>query len=166
MNKFIISDASPIIAFGRIDKISLLFDLLGKVIIPGPVASECLTQPLRSGAFAIQRAIDTGIAEITVHPEHLCNAAITQYNLGIGETAAISLAIHTQYPLLIDEKHARKVANKFQIKIIGTAGVLLLAKKKQLIKKVSPLLSELKQSGYRLSNELVKEILQQAKEKM
>ncbi len=165
MNKFIIADASPLIAFGRINKISLLFDLLGKVIIPEPVASECLTNPLRSGAIAIQHAIDAGIAEIKSHSIHLHNKSVAQYNLGIGETAAISLAISTQHPLLIDEKLGRKVAKQLQIKIIGTAGVLLLAKKKQLIKKISPLLNELKKSGYHLSSELMNEILQQAKEK-
>jgi len=164
LNKFIISDASPLIAFGRINKISLLFDLLGTILIPELVAAECLIKPLRSGATTIQHAIDTGIAEIRSHPLHSHNKFSTQYHLGAGETAAISLALSTQYPLLIDEKLGRKIAKELKIKIIGTAGILLLAKRKGLIRKVFPLLSELQKSGYHLSNTLIEEILLQAKE--
>ena len=47
---------------------------------------------------------------------------------------------------------------------IGTAGVLLLAKEKKLIKTVSPLIIELKKSGYYLSNSLIQTVLDRAKE--
>ncbi|MBI5447389.1 MAG: DUF3368 domain-containing protein [Gammaproteobacteria bacterium] len=164
MNKFIIADASPLIAFGRVDQIPLLFDLLGTILIPDIVAAECLSELSRSGATAIQHAIDKGIAEIKPHPTHLHNKSVLLYHLGAGETAAISLAIATQYPLLIDEKLGRKIAKQLQVKIIGTAGILLLAKQKKLLKKISPLLTELQKSGYHLSTALIKEVLQQAGE--
>ena len=165
MNKFIIADASPLIAFGRINQIPLLFDLLGKILIPDIVAAECLNDLSRSGASRIQDAIDKGMAEIKSHPPYLHNKLVLIHNLGPGETAAISLAISTQYPLLIDERLGRKIAKQLQIKLIGTAGVLLLAKQKRLIKKTSPLLTELQKSGYHLSAKLIKEVLQQAGEK-
>lgn len=66
--------------------------------------------------------------------------------------------------LLIDEKLGRNAAIKFHLSIIGTAGVLLLAKKKKLIPKIAPLINELKENGYYLSKELIKEILKLGKE--
>jgi predicted nucleic acid-binding protein len=62
--------------------------------------------------------------------------AIHQYQnifdiLGPGEATAIILASQLKAGLLIDEKLGRKAAQKMNLHIIGTAGVLLLAKEKK-----------------------------------
>lgn len=54
---------------------------------------------------------------------------------------------------------------KKHIKVIGTVGVLLLAKNNKIINKISPLIQALQQSGYFLSTDLINEILKRAKEK-
>lgn len=84
--------------------------------------------------------------------------------LGKGEASAIILASQLKAGLLIDEKLGRKVARKMQLPIIGTAGVLLLAKEKNLILEIAPLIFELKKSGYYLSEELINTVLIRAQE--
>ena len=52
----IIADASPLIAFGRIDQILLLSNVLGHIIIPDIVAKECIDIHVsRPGAKAVNK---------------------------------------------------------------------------------------------------------------
>ncbi len=163
VRQIVIADASPLIAFGRINSISILTDTLGMVIIPEAVAIECLVDTSRPGACEIQKAIQKKIIKVVANPELEGNHDLLNL-LGNGEAAAITLAIKLKTGLLIDERLGRSAAKKLNVRIIGTAGVLLLAKRKSLIDKVSPLIYELRNSGYHLSSELIKEILNHAKE--
>jgi predicted nucleic acid-binding protein len=84
--------------------------------------------------------------------------------LGEGEAAAIALAAERGHGVLIDEKLGRAVAEGLKLKVIGTVGVLLLARRRNLIPAVKPLLEDLKTSGHRLSEELIQEALRRAGE--
>ena len=163
MNKVIIADASPLIAFGSIDKLSVLFKLFGKVIIPEIVASECLVDKTRPGAIAIDKAINDKL--IQVHSAVITATDNVYAILDQGEAAAIALAHSLNLPLIIDEKLGRGVAKKLGVKIIGTIGVLLLAKQKKMVKVIKPILLQLKNGRYFLSDALIKEALKRAKEK-
>ena len=66
---------------------------------------------------------------------------------------------------MIDEKLGRKTAQKMNLRITDTAGVLLLAKEKKIIKKIALLLKEFKNAGYYLSEELIETVLNRAGEK-
>ncbi|HLB57996.1 MAG TPA: DUF3368 domain-containing protein [Gammaproteobacteria bacterium] len=161
--KIIIADAGPLIAFGRIHFLELLPKIVGTIIIPKTVATECLADISKPGALAIQKAITKKI--IQVHADIKGDAYDELSDiLGEGESLAIELALKLKAGLLIDEKLGRSAAQKRHLKIIGTAGVLLLAKQKKLIKKILPVIQELKKAGYYLSPELIKEIAKQAKE--
>lgn len=133
------------------------------IIVPEAVAAECLVDTSRPGASEIQKAIQKKIIKVEANPELDGNHELLTI-LGKGEAAAITLALKLQTGLLIDERLGRSAAKKLNVKIIGTAGVLLLAKRNKLIDKVSPLIYELKKSGYYLSSELIMEILKKAKE--
>lgn len=162
--KTIVADASPLIAFGRINQIKLLSDIVGEIIIPEAVAEECVRDNLRSGASEIRKAIHHKIISIHANPNEDKYKELLDI-LGKGEAAAIVLASEQiDKRLLIDEKLGRQVAKKLNLKVIGTAGVLLLAKQKKKITQVSPLINQLKKSGYYLSNDLISEILKQANE--
>lgn len=162
--KIVVADTSPLIALTRIGSLALLPKLLGEIIIPKAVADECLSDMSRQDSAAIKKAITNKILKVTTNPDtvvyhNLCNI------LDAGEAAAIALAVKLKAGLLIDEKLGRNAAIKQNLKIIGTAGILLLAKEKRLIKKVKPLINELCKSGYFLSADLVESILKIAGEK-
>lgn len=162
MNKIIIADSSPLIALGSIDGLSILFKLFAKVIIPSVVADECLIDKTKPGAIAIAQAIHE--KKIQVHATDHQKIDDALEILDEGEAAAIALARSLHFPLLIDEKLGRDVAKKFDIKIIGTIGVLLLAKQKKLIPAIKPILMQLKNDHYFLSDKLIRETLSRAKE--
>lgn len=162
-SQIIVADTSPLIAFTKIDHFDLLSTLFGVVLIPEEVANECLVNLSLPGAQNIRTLIQK--YKIKIHPSVDTQAYASLFGvLDAGEISAIALALELNSRLLIDEKLGRVSAKKLGLKIIGTAGVLLLAKQKKLIKQVQPLIEDLKASGYYLSNELSNEILKIAKE--
>ena len=163
VKKTIIADAGPLIAFGRINSLSLLTDTLGTIVVPQAVADECLIDFSRAGSIAIQKAINNNSIKLRENPKTDNHQSLFDI-LGNGEANAIVLALELKSGLLIDEKLGRRAAKKLKLKIIGTAGVLLLAKQHKLVLKISPLINELKKVGYYLSDNLINEVLKQAKE--
>ena len=82
-----------------------------------------------------------------------------------GEAASIILAVEEDAGLIIlDDKDARKIAEKLGLKIMGTAGILLLAKKKGIIEEIKPILEEMRTSGFYLSDSIIKIVLREAGE--
>src|SRR3990167_1153424 len=159
MKSVVIADASPLIGLWGIDKLSIIFKLFSKVIIPKAVADECLVDPARPGAVAIAKAVRGKKIQIDLShkSESLSEMLVV---LDKGEAHAISLAHALNLPLVIDEKLGRGIAKELGVKIIGTIGILLLAKQKGIIKKIKPILDELKNGHYFLSDALIKDVLQ------
>ena len=82
-----------------------------------------------------------------------------------GEAASIILAVEEDTGLIIlDDKDARKIAEKLGLKVMGTAGILLLAKKKGIIEEIKPILEEMRTSGFYLSDSIIKIVLREAGE--
>lgn len=160
----IIADAGPLIAFAKIKHINLLAETLGKIIVTKTVLNECTAHSGRPGAKEILDATNKEI--ITLHNNPNGNHNALCEILGPGEASAIMLALQLKTGILIDEKLGRKAACKMNLHVIGTAGTLLLAKKKKLIKKVAPIIQELKGAGYFLSKELIHAVLIKAKENL
>lgn len=161
--RIIVADTSPLIAFGRIDHLPILKKTLGEIIAPRAVIDECLIEPHRPGSLEIQKAINKKI--ISIHPNPKSHGHDDLFTLlDTGEANAIILATKLQAGLLIDEKLGRNAARKFNLSVIGTAGVLVLAKRKKIIKNVKPILHLLKQSGYYLSSQLISDVLKLSNE--
>ncbi|KTC65533.1 Domain of uncharacterised function (DUF3368) (plasmid) [Legionella adelaidensis] len=161
--KIIVADAGPLIAFAKIQRLDLLKKVLGQIIAPQAVIDECLVNPKLQGAAEITDALKGGLIRQYENLQGEKEKFLFE-NLGQGEASAILLALQLHSKLLIDERIGRRVAKQKNISIIGTAGVLLLAKEKKLIPKVASLIYELKNVGYRLSEDLVNTILIRAKE--
>jgi len=163
-NKIVIADAGPLIAFERTKRLSLLAETLGEIIAPRPVLKECLSNTALPGAKEISEAIEKKL--ITSYDDPDTHQYQNLFDiLGPGEATAIILAFQLKTGLLIDEKLGRQTAQKMNLRIIGTAGVLLLAKERNLIKKIAPLIQELKDTGYYLSEGLIETVLKRANEK-
>lgn len=85
--------------------------------------------------------------------------------LHAGETEAISLALHVDArQVVLDDGPARRVAEALDLVVVGTAGVLLIAKRLGIVPNVEPILDQLLASGFRLRPEVVRYVLVQADE--
>jgi predicted nucleic acid-binding protein len=85
--------------------------------------------------------------------------------LDAGESAAIRLALKLSASVLIDEKMGRSIATKLGLSVIGSAGVLLAAKKRGLIESVRPILDAFSSNGYHFSDTLIQAIVLRAGER-
>jgi predicted nucleic acid-binding protein len=164
--KLIVADSGPLIVFARSGHLDLLLAMTETIIAPTAVLHECTRDASRPGAAAILQALHDG----RLHEQSgNADAAIVQLqNLAMldeGETAAIALAMELHAPVLMDERLGRRVARHHKVPVIGSAGVLLHAKKLGLIDAVRPVLDGWRHDiGYFMSDALRTEILVRAGE--
>ena len=163
MAEIVVADAGPLIAFGRLRKLELLPRLFHKVIVPRAVFQETQVRPELADARAILAAERSGVFVVDDSTPKL-EILPPEADLGEGETAAIALAAAHGHGVLIDEKQGRAVAVMLHLKVIGTVGVLLIARQHGLIPALKPLLEELSASGHHLSPELVEAALRKVGE--
>lgn len=78
----------------------------------------------------------------------------------LGEASTIALSAEMDdNKIILDDLKARKLAQKLNIKITGTIGVLIKARQKDIIKSSKLVLNKLKDEGFRISDELENELL-------
>ncbi|NPA62877.1 MAG: DUF3368 domain-containing protein [Methanococci archaeon] len=79
-----------------------------------------------------------------------------------GESEVIAYAVENNIDLVVlDDKDARKIAREFDLKVIGTLGILIVSKKKGYIDEVKPLLEKLINNNFRVSEKLLRRILEE-----
>ncbi|HEY9706034.1 MAG TPA: DUF3368 domain-containing protein, partial [Allocoleopsis sp.] len=85
-----------------------------------------------------------------------------------GEREVIALALLSGTKrVLLDEKEARKIAQTFDLKVMGTLGILILAKNNNIIPQVKPLLDAMiSDAQYWVNSSLYQQILQQVGEEI
>jgi len=154
----VVADTGPLIAFAHLDRLSLLPEVLGRIIVPDIVLQECLYIPSRPGAMSIKSAVDEGM--LTVQASNDTPLEGLSSSLGAGEQSAISIALTLDCAVLMDDKLARRAASHLGLRVIGTGGVLIKARKMDRIPEVAPLLEQLRAKGYHLSSGLIASILQ------
>jgi predicted nucleic acid-binding protein len=78
----------------------------------------------------------------------------------LGEASTITLAVETDdIVIILDDFKARKLAQKLNLKITGTIGVLIKARKRNIITSTQEVLNKLRNEGFRRSDEIEKEFL-------
>lgn len=148
MKKLVVTDATCLIAFERSDCLWVLPSLF-VVAAPPAVERELGQAP---SWLQIDTAFDSDLARQI------------QLELDAGESEAIALAYAKQAGLLIDERKGRRVAERFGLKVTGTAGVVVLARHKGLIEHARPVLDRLRADGLHLSDALYAKSLRLAGE--
>jgi hypothetical protein len=163
--KLVVADSSPLIVFARSDMLLILRQVVGEIVVPQTVYDECTADVSKPGARMIAEASKAGL--ITVHADSkIPTPSANLPMLDKGEIAAIALALELGEPVLMDERLGRQAAAAQGIAVVGSAGILLVAKKKKLIKKVRPILEAWKALGYFLSPALITLVLQRAGENL
>ena len=162
MSQVVVADAGPLIALARTGHLPLLPRLFERVLIPEAVRDELELSSNRPGARALSTALarKRWLVVRKVRADDSLRAA-----LGPGECEAIALASRERALLLIDDRKGRRAARAAGVQVIGTAGMLLAAKQKGLLTRVSPVLDQLADAGYRLSDALVRRLRQLARER-
>jgi predicted nucleic acid-binding protein len=146
MQKTIISDTSCLILLHKIGELDLLQRLFHTVFITPEIATE-YELPLPKWII-----IDSPINKIYQR--------ILEASLDKGESSAIALCLEKTDPLLIiDDLKGRKFAENLGLKITGTLGILILAKRQNLISSVKPVLEKVKKTDFRFSKNLEKKLL-------
>ena len=138
-DKVVVSDCWPLIALRRLDLLALLPALFAQVQVPQQVLDECLARPANADAVRIQAALAQGwLTPCTATP-------IARPGLDLCERAAIARALEISAGLLADDLGARQHAAALGLTVIGTLGVLVLAKRAGLA--YSELIDELGRRG-------------------
>lgn len=81
--------------------------------------------------------------------------AVLRRSLGEGEREALALAVEIQAKrILLDDRPARRVALDLNLLVTGTAGVLLVAKRHQLVPRIRPYLDALIEESFFIGSDL------------
>ncbi|MBI5445597.1 MAG: DUF3368 domain-containing protein [Deltaproteobacteria bacterium] len=155
----VVADAGPLIALGRIGQLWLLRDLYGIVLIPPCVFEELQVESGRPGAKAAAEALREGWLRVQIVRDSSALSRLVAW-VHPGEAQAIVLAQEVPLRfLLVDDRRAREAGRRSSVKVVGTGGVLLTAKRRGLIEAVGPLVADLSAAGYRLSQPLIDRLL-------
>lgn len=160
MTSIVIADASPLIALARIEHLHLLHSLFGQVSMTITVQQEVMFSQAFIEINTLQAALDAGwlqiqepIVDVDTDPSR--NKLVD--GLDPGERSSIEWAAHLKATqqnviLIMDEAKGRKVARQLELDILGSAGIIAIAKRQELISAAKPLLEQLQASGYFLSD--------------
>ena len=139
----------------------ILPELFDEILVPEAVWKEILAGGETDAAkqkIPFISWIDR-IPAISVSPE------IEDYNLGKGETEALSLALEMPSAgVILDDFAARKCARDLKVSFIGTGGLLISAKQKNLISSVSEALEKVQNEGLWLSGAVIEMLKEKAGE--
>ncbi len=149
MNEPVVVDSTCLIGLDKIGHLNLLPNLFEPILAPPEVERE-------SGFSIAWLRI-----EIPVHQELVRALKVM---VDDGEAEALALAAERRSRVVLDDRKARDVAFRMGLQVIGTVGILVRAKRAGFIPWVKPLLNELTDNGFRLSEDLKREALRLAGE--
>jgi predicted nucleic acid-binding protein len=158
----IVCNSGPLIALAMVGRLDLLQHLYQRVLIPHAVLQEVTGAGSgRVGASEIAAAAWLERIPSGPPPEPLL-----AQELGPGEAEVIASAYRLHAGLvLIDERRARRIAEQaYGLRVKGSAGILVSAKRAKLIPAVRPLLESMCARGYYLSPRLIDRAVEEAAE--
>jgi predicted nucleic acid-binding protein len=151
MQKVIISDTSCLILFDNIGELDLLHKLYGSIITTLEVQLE-FGKDLPTW-FEIKEPLDKNYQ------------SIIESSVDKGEASTIALALEYENCLLIiDDLKGRKFAQKLGISIIGALGVIVDAKLSGIISSIKPIIQKIKETNFRVTEEIEKIMLSKSEE--
>lgn len=156
----VVINASPLIALFRSDQHDLLPRLFSQVVVPDAVWSEVVVQGHEDTASRGLMSCAWAIRTKTV-----AAPSVLSWNLGPGETAVLSHALaNPSIRAVVDDADARRCCRTLDIPLLGTGGLLLLAKRRGLLPSVGAGLERLRSAGLWLSDDLIGMLKRQAGE--
>lgn len=151
MHKTIISDTSCLIVLSNIGELELLHKTYNQITTTPEVVEE------------YEKELPDWVEIIP--PKDKNRQHQLELQLGKGEASAITLALEIiDSTIILDDAKARQIAEKLGLNITGTLGIIVKAKLQGIIKSIRPYLIKLKQTNFRMTEQLEKRALEDAGE--
>ena len=146
-----VTDSSPLIIIHQIGRLELLRSLFLAVVAPPAVAREIVPSLGALPTWITERPFPT--------------TPKLAMSLDAGERETIALALHVSADVIIvDDLSGRRRAAQLGLGVIGSAGVLLQARRRGLIPTVRPELDAMVSNGLYFSSQLYREVVAAAGE--
>ncbi len=140
-----VTNSTCLIGLERIERLDILPQVFSTVTIPTAVSTEVGL----SADWLTVRSV-----------QNLAVVATLKTQVDEGEAEAIALAMELgDVFVILDDRKARQLALQLSLKVIGTVGMLLRAKRKGIIPEIKPLLTALNQADFRISEALIQKAL-------
>ncbi len=155
----IVANSSVLIALSSIEQLELLKQCFNEdIFIPDAVWDEVVvTGKGRAGAEIVRTT--TWLKRRTVQDADYVNLLCTSLDRGEAETIALAREFKADV-ILLDEKAARSVADRLGLHVLGTVGLLMWARQRNLIPSLRKQLDALRHKGrFRLSQQLYRAVL-------
>ena len=154
-NKWVIN-ASPLILLAKAGPLDLLSRLTEQLVIPASVVAEINQGPTHDPA---QRWL-SGPGARFICPDSPPDQRVSAWDLGQGETAVLSWAfLNRGFEVILDDRAARKCAEIHSIPFRGSIGVILAARKQNLIPAAKPICDDLVRAGLLIDGALLLDAL-------
>lgn len=146
-----VADSSVLIAYKEIGHLELLQVIFHELAVPPAVAREV------SRALPMLPGWVTEMRPASIHP--------VARTLDAGEREVISLALEVSATsVLLDDLPARRRAEELRLPVIGSVGILLIAKDHGYIEKVRPYMDAMRATSLYLGDRVYNGILRAAGE--
>lgn len=158
MSNIYVLNAFPLILLGKADLLRVVSPLAESWIIPDGVADEVkIKKPISAYIEGLEYSSKVTLKAVPqIHP------LVAAWDLGNGESAVLTLAMEHggNCKSILDDLQARKCANLLGVSLVGTLGLLVMAKRVGLIKAVRPEIEKLLGIGLRIDPVLLSNVYQ------
>jgi len=156
----VVVNSSPLIVLFRSGQAELLPQMFKSILVPEQVYQEIV---LEGPLDEVKRMLPNASWYSRVNVE--ISLKVASWNLGEGESSVFSLASQKpEYRALVDDLAARRCAKVLGIEILGTGGLLVLAKKRGLIQSIRKRIERLREAGLYMSDDVVELLAFKAEE--
>ena len=156
MSRHWVVDASPIILLAKTGHLVLLPTTTDKLLIPKAVAEEIRQAPSDDPA----RTWLDAEGEQFVEPTGPLAETVAAWDLGRGESRVLSVGVRRDgWTALMDDGAARRCGKGLDIPIIGTLGLLVVAKREGYLAAVRPVTKALRRAGLHVDDDVVDQVL-------
>lgn len=153
MPDLIVVNTGPIIAFTRADALDILVRLPLEFICPPQVEDEIKTGAALGRPFRWPEALRVIALSNPLDP-------MARAILDTGEAAVIQLALEQGIEwVCMDDRKGRRAALAVGLKVVGSLGLLVMAKKLGIVPEIRPIIDRLMSEGQWYHGDLLQQVL-------
>ena len=154
--KVVLADASPLIALARIGRLGWLRRLYGSVLVTRAVRAEISVRGQPGVEELLQAMKARWLQQVRSEPKE---PQFVRLDAGEAGLLRAALALGDRALILLDDAAARREARRLGVAFVGTAGVIVEARRAGFVERVSPEFARLAEQGFHLGQALVQAIL-------